>query len=526
MITERNILAENEWFEIESSTFSKQYFHNGKFDVFAWAPKDFHSNMTTFSPYEHNNGHKRVNIKNIEDNKKAILLHRFLYQIFHPEPTSCQTCNTNPTVFNIFSTEDFIKHMDGENNNNSPENLKRFCTKCYKNEQVKKGGEKRKRRVIVYNEKLPHIIEEFSSKIEAGKKYNLSESEIRKLIKEKKTKNGYTFEYKKEVLIEDEIFKQIPDSDLFVSNKGRIQFPDGRINFGNKNEKYDNRSRIRLNGKSEFVSTLVLRIFEPESLIKKAEEIKSSGKYPECIEMTIDDIIRSTHKRYSILCDHIDRNPENNNIENLRWVTSIENAENTERVRPVLQYSLDGKTFINEFSSINDAGRELKTSRGNIGSVCNGKRKTAGGFFWKFKEIPVDEMEYLNIEDGTSDIGEEKEDSSTKKIQQFSADGITLIAEFSTQNEATIATKIQGISAVINGKRKLAGGFIWKMIGGQTRKIRPILQYSKDGTTLIAEFKTQVEAELVTGFKAQNISEACNGKQKSVGGYIFKFKET
>jgi len=526
MTTEKNILVENTWFPIESSTFSKQYFHNGKFDVFAWAPKDFFDNKTPFNPYDHTNGHKRVKIKNIDNDSKGILLHRFIYQITHPEITCCDTCKENPTIFDIFSTKDFIVHIDRDGNNNSPENLKRFCLKCIpKKTGKRKNGEKRKKIVVVYKENEPGlIIEEFASKVEAAKKYNLSEDTIHKFIKEKRPKNGYIFEYKREIILGDEVFKQIPESEFFISNKGRVKFPDGRISYGNPNA--DKRKSVVINNKSEFVSTLVLRIFEPESLIKKAEEIKSSGKYTECIEMTIDDIIRSTHKRYSILCDHIDRNPENNNIENLRWVTSIENAENTERVRPVLQYSLDGKTFINEFSSINDAGRELKTSRGNIGSVCNGKRKTAGGFFWKFKEIPVDEMEYLNIEDGTSDIGEEKEDSSTKKIQQFSADGITLIAEFSTQNEATKATKIQGISAVINGKRKLAGGFIWKMIGGETRKIRPILQYSKDGKTLIAEFKTQVEAELVTGFKAQNISEACNGKQKSVGGYIFKFKET
>ena len=52
--------------------------------------------------------------------------------------------------------------------------------------------------------------------------------------------------------------------------------------------------------------------------------------------------------------------------------------------KPVLQYSLSGE-FIGEFSSANKAGLSLKINHGNIISCCQGKRKSAGKYKWKYK---------------------------------------------------------------------------------------------------------------------------------------------
>ncbi len=56
---------------------------------------------------------------------------------------------------------------------------------------------------------------------------------------------------------------------------------------------------------------------------------------------------------------------------------------NSHRKKPVLQLSKDG-VLIREWSCASEAGKELKIE--HIGSCCSGKRKTAGGFIWKFKE--------------------------------------------------------------------------------------------------------------------------------------------
>ena len=51
--------------------------------------------------------------------------------------------------------------------------------------------------------------------------------------------------------------------------------------------------------------------------------------------------------------------------------------------KAVLQYSKDGE-LVAEFISVNEAGRQMGVAFQSISQVCNGKRKTAGGFIWQF----------------------------------------------------------------------------------------------------------------------------------------------
>ena len=55
-------------------------------------------------------------------------------------------------------------------------------------------------------------------------------------------------------------------------------------------------------------------------------------------------------------------------------------------VNGIIQYSKDGK-FIAEYPSIMEAERQTGCNNSHIGSCCKGKRKSAGGFIWKYKEI-------------------------------------------------------------------------------------------------------------------------------------------
>lgn len=112
--------------------------------------------------------------------------------------------------------------------------------------------------------------------------------------------------------------------------------------------------------------------------------------------------------------DHIDTDKRNNNVDNLRWVTASENknneltrelhrrimdaavtrkcldgrmANNSETMeRTVLQFSKDGE-LIKEFHSLRSANDETGAGVGHISAVCHGKRKTAGGYIWKYKDI-------------------------------------------------------------------------------------------------------------------------------------------
>lgn len=53
------------------------------------------------------------------------------------------------------------------------------------------------------------------------------------------------------------------------------------------------------------------------------------------------------------------------------------------RSLPILQFSKDG-TFVKEWQSSREAGRQLGIH--GICSCLKGKRKSAGGFIWKYKE--------------------------------------------------------------------------------------------------------------------------------------------
>ena len=54
--------------------------------------------------------------------------------------------------------------------------------------------------------------------------------------------------------------------------------------------------------------------------------------------------------------------------------------------KPVLQYSKTGE-FIAEYPSIMEASRQTGCSAPHISSCCKGKRKSTGGFIWKYKKI-------------------------------------------------------------------------------------------------------------------------------------------
>jgi hypothetical protein len=127
--------------------------------------------------------------------------------------------------------------------------------------------------------------------------------------------------------------------------------------------------------------------------------------------------------------NHIDGNKTNNRIDNLEWCNNQENQDHSWKTglrkrgkehwsygkqpqgfkkyyethkgirhpsygvrgiknsnsKKVIQYDKCGN-YIRQWNSMADIYRELKISTGCVCNCCKGKRKTAGGYVWKYKE--------------------------------------------------------------------------------------------------------------------------------------------
>ena len=91
--------------------------------------------------------------------------------------------------------------------------------------------------------------------------------------------------------------------------------------------------------------------------------------------------------------NHLDENKLNNSVNNLEWATAKENTNYGTRnekagyslSRPILQYSKSGE-FIKEWRSASEVERLLGINHSHIIQSCKGKRKSAGGFVWRYKE--------------------------------------------------------------------------------------------------------------------------------------------
>ena len=185
-----------------------------------------------------------------------------------------------------------------------------------------------------------------------------------------------------------------------VSNLGRVRSLDRYVSNGKS---------VRLaKGK-----TLSLQKVNSGYLIVSLYKNDKSTKFlvHRLVGMAFQDICGEYIEKLEV--DHISTDRTDNRVENLHWVTRSENRLNPitrQRVSDamkgkrkgdkntcynklggehpksiqVVQYNLNG-TQIAEFESLVDVERKLGINQTSVCNVAKGRRKTAGGFKWKYK---------------------------------------------------------------------------------------------------------------------------------------------
>lgn len=127
----------------------------------------------------------------------------------------------------------------------------------------------------------------------------------------------------------------------------------------------------------------------------------------------------------------------------------------------------------------------------------------------------------------------------SKGVLQYSISG-KLIATYDTCEEAALAIgkNRKTIGDCCNGRNKTCGGFIFlyknskETIKDRINKLSPnskpqnrkVLQYSASGE-FIKEYKSLKDASINTNYSYSGISSCCTGQRKTLGGYIFIYKE-
>lgn len=186
--------------------------------------------------------------------------------------------------------------------------------------------------------------------------------------------------------------------------------------------------------------------------------------------------------------------------------------------KTVYQYDLLGN-YVGLYNSAYDAGCVCNPK--TIYACASGKIPSAGGFQWRYEK--------------KENIGEcvLSRCGTAKQVFQYSLDGDYIKSfESVAQAAAEVGQHVSNVAAACKGKQKSCAGYMWRyerydkidQLQQNNFKAKSVEQYLPNGI-FIESYHSITEASKRTGIDISNISSACNGKQKTAGGFVWKFNE-
>lgn len=169
-------------------------------------------------------------------------------------------------------------------------------------------------------------------------------------------------------------------------------------------------------------------------------------------------------KSQSVKCRKANRTPEyiekQSRIVKEMWKSedyaNAHKGENNGRSQRVKQYDLDGN-FIKEYETIAQACKETGVSQPKVTLVCKGRRKTTGGFIWKYSNDK-------HLSSSRNNTYDPEKDKNAKRVLQYDKNG-RFIKEYYSINDVVRQNPKMMRSAIqqnLKGNTKSSYGYVWK----------------------------------------------------------------
>lgn len=201
----------------------------------------------------------------------------------------------------------------------------------------------------------------------------------------------------------------------------------------------------------------------------------------------------------------------------------------------VIQYDINGN-YIHLFLDAKEAAESVNRDEASIRDACCRRRKTCAGYQWRYYQEDFPSIIAPLLSDSSAHC-----DSLIKKaVIQYDIFG-KKIRQFGSIEEASTLTGIRrgNISrACHSGGTTKAGGFQWRFLNSEDIPIDlspivkdkripkttyAVMQYDKNNI-LIKEWNSIKEAASSLNIRSSLIINVCEGKQKTAGKFIWKYK--